>query len=577
MDEQWWRDAVVYQTYLRSFNDANADGIGDLAGLRQRLSHIRDLGVDALWLNPCYLSPQKDHGYDVADYRSIDPQYGTLVEFDGLVIEAHRMGVRVLMDMVANHCSIEHPWFRAALASAPGSSDRERFLFREGRGPDGELPPNNWESVFGGPAWTRVLETDGSPGQWYLHAFDESQPDFNWRNPEVNTYFREVLRFWFDRGVDGFRIDVAHGMFKANDLPDFDPGIDPHNPAMWNQPEVHDVYRTWRSLGDEYSPPRYYVGEIWVPSTDDLARYIGSDQLHQAFCFDLLVQPWHAAAVKGAVERGIAQGKATGQAPAWTLSNHDVHRTVTRYGQDQDLTPPTPSDMIAAARRRGEVDLALGTRRARAAAMLELALPGTSYLYQGEELGLPEVFDLPDDRRQDPIWRRSGGTELGRDGCRVPFPWRSDATHFGFSASKDGEPWLPQPDWFGRFAAYDQETEAESMLNLYRRLITTRRTLFGPDSELEWLETPAPDVLVFRRGAGICVVNFADTPAELAGPLAEHEVALTSMASATRPTTIPGNCAAWLRVETAQVAPPSSPADRVLQDSPLPQLVPTAS
>ena len=538
MNTRWWADAVTYQVYLRSFADASGDGIGDLAGLTSRLDYLRDLGVDALWLNPCYASPQRDHGYDIADYFAIDEAYGTVADLELLVAAAHDRGLRVLMDMVANHCSDQHAWFQAALAAAPGSAERARFLFRDGRGADGELPPNNWGSVFGGAAWTRVDD-----GQWYFHAFDSSQPDFNWRNSEVVDYFDRVMRFWFDRGVDGFRIDVAHGLFKHEELPDWHD--DGHNYAMWDQPEVHDIYRRWRAIGDEYPGGKYFVGEIWVPSLEAMSAYLSADELHQAFSFDLLVQPWESTRMAGAISRALEQGRAVGGPPAWTLSNHDVHRTTTRYGQVQDLSAPVPTDMIAAARRRGTADHELGVRRARAAIMLQLALPGATYLYQGEELGLPEVLDLPDDARQDPIWHRSGGAELGRDGCRVPLPWAANQPSFGFSPpNSTSAPWLPQPEWFAGFAA-DTQGHDGSTLDLYSRVIRSRRGVFSGDT-LEWLETGAPTVLAFRRGNGVCVVNFGDEPHTMRGWAA---AALTT----SHPTdlggddlVVPANSAAWL-------------------------------
>ena len=537
MNARWWTDAVTYQVYLRSFADANGDGIGDLAGLTGRLDYLRDLGVDALWLNPCYASPQKDHGYDIADYFAIDPAYGTVADLVGLVDAAHERGMRVLMDMVANHCSDQHAWFRAALVGARGGRERERFLFRDGRGENGELPPNNWESVFGGPAWTRIDD-----GQWYFHAFDSSQPDFNWRNPDVADYFDEVMRFWFDRGVDGFRIDVAHGLFKDAELPDWQ--ADGHNYAMWDQPEVHEVYRRWRTIGEAYEGGKYFVGEIWVPSLEAMSQYLVADELHQAFSFDLLVQPWEATRMRAAIDRALQQSAAVGGPPAWTLSNHDVHRTTTRYGQDQDLSAPLPTDMIAAARRQGPADLELGVRRARAALLLQLALPGATYLYQGEELGLPEVFDLPDEARQDPIWLRSRGAELGRDGCRVPLPWSASAPSFGFSPANSPAPWLPQPAWFADFAA-DGQAHEESTLDLYARAIRSRRAVFDGDG-LEWLPSGHPDVIVFRRGDGICLVNFGDEQHTVEGwgaaaLLASHPTDLGG-----DDLVVPANSAAWL-------------------------------
>ena len=505
---EWWRDAVVYQVYLRSFKDGNGDGIGDLLGLREGLPSIADLGCDAIWLNPCYASPQRDHGYDIADYRNVDPAYGTLQEFVEMVREAHRLGLRVIMDMVANHCSTEHAWFQEAIRSAPGSAARDRFLFRDGRGDHGSQPPNNWQSVFGGPAWTRVTEADGSAGQWYLHSFDSGQPDFNWRNPEVADEFDRIFRFWFDRGVDGFRIDVSHGHIKADGLPDWpgaDDGTGGHNEAMWDRPEVHDIFRRWRAIAD-VEPARYLVGEVWVPTADRLASYLRPDEMHQAFTFDLLIQPWSAPHMRDAIDTGLRLSP-TGL-PAWTLSNHDVHRAATRYGQDQVLAAPDSADKIAAARRTGEVDLIRGERRARAAAGLMLALPGTPYLYQGEELGLPEVFDLPAEARQDPIWIRSGGKELGRDGCRVPLPWRSSGPAFGFSSAEHISAWLPQPEWFARYARSEQEENRASTLHTYTALIAARRELFPAESPLEWWDTERHDVIAFSRGDAVCVTNF---------------------------------------------------------------------
>ncbi|VXB38098.1 Alpha-glucosidase [Microbacterium sp. 8M] len=538
----WWVGAVAYQVYLRSFRDGDGDGIGDLKGLLRGLEDIAALGCDAIWLNPCYPSPQRDHGYDIADYFDVDPDYGTLADFDAVVREAHRLGIRVLMDMVANHCSIEHEWFRAAVRAAPGSPERARFHFADGRGAEGELPPNNWQSVFGGPAWTRVTDAAGRPGQWYLHSFDSGQPDFNWESADVSLHFRRVLEFWFDRGVDGFRIDVGHGHVKAPGLPDWpgaETGTGGHNHAMWDQPGVHDIYRTWRSLGDSYPEKKYFIGEIWVPSIERLAAYLRPDEMHQAFSFDLLVQPWDASRLRTAIDAGLA---AAGSAPAWTLSNHDVHRTVTRYGQEQILEPTDPTDMIAAARRIGRADLDKGTRRAAAAAALLLALPGTVYLYQGEELGLPEVFDLPREARQDPIWIRSEGAELGRDGCRVPIPWAATEKNFGFGESDSS--WLPQPEWFGRYARDRAAAQPNSMLRIYEQLISLRRRFFAGDAPIVWLDTERPDVLAFQRAGATCVVNTGAQPFAV---LAHWQTGAPVIATAATEaeTVIPRDSAAW--------------------------------
>ncbi|RZS90332.1 alpha-glucosidase [Motilibacter rhizosphaerae] len=553
----WWRDAVIYQVYVRSFADADGDGIGDLAGLRARLDHVARLGVDGIWLNPHYSSPQRDHGYDIADYFAVEPAYGDLDSFDALVADAHERGLKVLLDVVANHCSSDHPWFQEALAAAPGSPERARFVFRDGRGAGGELPPNNWQSIFGGPAWTRVPGPDGTPGQWYLHIFDSSQPDFDWRAPEVPAMFDEVLRFWFDRGIDGFRIDVGHGLYKHPELPDWpcaEDGhdCDPHdyNGHMWNQAEVHEVYRSWRALADSYSPDRelMYVGEVWVPQVDSLADYLRPDELHQAFFFDLLLQPWDGQAFRGAITRGVEQAAATGAPVTWTLSNHDVPRTVTRYGITRDPAATTSqADPIKAARARGAVDVEKGSARARAAVLLQLALPGAVYLYAGEELGLPEVTDLPDEARQDPAFFRTGGEEVGRDGCRVPLPWTEDRPGFGFSlaggADGPAEPWLPQPDWFGKYAVSALEEDRSSVLHLYRDALAQRRGLFAAAEPLVWLETGSPDVLAFERGAARCVVNTGSAPYVL--PEGLGDVVLASAGLSGRE--LPVDAAVWLR------------------------------
>ena len=541
----WWRDASIYQVYLRSFADSDGDGIGDLAGLRSRLDELVDLGVDGIWLNPCYPSPQVDHGYDVADYTAIEPAYGDLAEFDAVVAEAHARGLRLLMDLVPNHCSDRHPWFRAAVAAGPGCPERARFVFRDGRGLDGGQPPNNWQSNIGGPAWTRVTEPDGRPGQWYLHLFAPEQPDFNWRDADVVALFDEVLRFWFDRGVDGFRIDVAHGLYKQADLADWNG--EHYNANAWNQPEVHELYRRWRRILAEYPADRELtlVGEIWVPTVTDLVAYLRPDELPQAFFFDLLLQPWNASLFRASIERGQAEIGSTGATITWTLANHDVHRTVTRYGIGKpDPVDPSLDPMLARVRPRGEVDVELGTRRARAAILLLLALPGSHYLYQGEELGLPEVLDLPDRARQDPAWFRTGGRSFGRDGCRVPLPWTSRPPSFGFSPDNAGTaPWLPQPEWFAKYARSSQETDADSLLALYRAALHARRSVFTrSEQDIRWIDTPGrDDVLAFRRGEARCVVVFGDQPF----PIPPGWPAPVLASAEPRNGRLPGNSAAW--------------------------------
>jgi alpha-glucosidase len=530
----WWRDAVIYQIYVRSFTDADGDGLGDLNGIRSRLPYVRDLGVDAIWLNPFYPSPQADAGYDVADYRDVDPRFGTLADFDALVADAHGMGIRILVDLVPNHTSNEHAWFRAALAAPPGSPERARYIFRNGRGPTGDAPPNDWRSNFGGPAWTRTRTPEGRPGQWYLHLFAPEQPDLDWTNEEVRAEFDAILRFWLDRGVDGFRIDVAHGLAKDPAMPDLAGRFADAGPAhaghpYWDQDEVHDVYRRWRQVIDSYPGDRTFVAEAWVASPERLARYLRPDELHTAFNFIFLLAPWDAAEMRPVIDTSIDALAEVGAPPTWVLSNHDVIREVTRYGG-------------------GET----GTRRARAAALLMLALPGGAYVYQGEELGLPEVLDLPDDVRQDPTFARTGGADLGRDGCRVPLPWSGTEPPFGFAPDGAGEPWLPQPrDW----AALTAERQAEdpgSMLRLYREALRLRRArpALGEGTRtarLDWLDA-GKDVLLFRRAPGFaCLVNVGDTPIAPPGPVATGEVLLASQPLQSDGT-IPGTTTVWYAI-----------------------------
>lgn len=495
-DPDWWRNSVVYQLYLRSFADSDGDGIGDLGGVTANLDHIARLGVDAIWLNPCYPSPNNDGGYDVADYTVVDALYGGMPAFARLRDACHERGIRLMMDLVPNHCSDQHPWFQEALRAGRGSPERARFHFHEGRGANGEEPPNNWRSTFGGPAWTRVAD-----GQWYLHAFDASQPDFNWEHPDVAEMFDAVLRTWFDRGIDGFRIDVAYAMVKAPGLPDLD---DPEgdNPYLWNQPGVHAIFERWRHIADSYSPPRTLLGEVWLPPAA-IADYVRPGELHQAFYFDLMQQPFEAAAFERSVRETFAPLDPAGGGPAWALNSHDVHRSVSRYGlvEPDPVRSADPNALLT--RARGRVDVALGTARATAALMFVLGLPGSVFLFQGEELGLPEVQDLPDDARRDPIWERSGGEEHGRDGCRVPLPWSGEAPPFGFTT---GTPWLPQPEWFVDFTVAREQDE-HSTLAFYKDAIRTRRSI-DASTELEWIDSSRADVLAYRRGSLTCVVMF---------------------------------------------------------------------
>ncbi len=481
-ESPWWKDAVVYQVYPRSFADSDGDGIGDLEGLRARLDYLADLGIDAIWLTPFYPSPLHDGGYDVADYRDVDPRLGTLAGFDALVADAGARGIRVIVDIVPNHCSWDHPLFRAALAARPGSKERELFIFRPGRGPGGSQPPNNWPSAFGGPAWDRVREVPGlggqagAPGQappdddWYLHMFDVSQPDFNWHHPAVVAMFEDTLRFWLDRGVAGFRVDVAHGLFKDATLADSPSPERSHAPSgYYHQPELHALYRTWRKILDSYPTTafpgaRTAVGEVWYDKPSTLQPYLAADELPQVFNFSLILSPWEAASVRAAIDSTYAMCDGS-QAP-WVLGNHDVVRPVTRFG--------SPA-------------------AARAAALLQLALPGSAYIYQGEELGLPEVLDIPDAARQDPTFHRTGGKRAGRDGCRIPLPWSSSGPSFGFSRTPRGQSapaWLPQPPGWDTFSVEAERDDPASFLCMYKAALRLRRShpALGGTGPLRWLD-----------------------------------------------------------------------------------------
>jgi alpha-glucosidase len=507
----WWRSAVIYQVYLRSFADADGDGIGDLAGLRSRLPYIAGLGADAIWITPWYPSPMADGGYDVADSRAIDPRYGTLADAVDLVSEAHRLGLRVLVDLVPNHTSSEHPWFRAALAAEPGSPERARYLFRPGRGLGGDEPPNNWPSAFGGPAWTRVVERDGRAGEWYLHLFAPEQPDLDWSNPEVRADLLATLKFWFDLGIDGFRIDVAMALAKEPGLPDLqERDLVRSTTSHWaaethpyiDGPGIHDLYRTWRAVADAGEPPRVFVGEIALVAPGRLARFLRPDELHTAFNFEFLKAPWSVPGLREAIDGTLAALAPVGAPATWVLENHDEPRVVTRYGWTETGWHD-PGDMPDE-----EPNTALGLRRARAAALLLLALPGSAYIYQGQELGLDSVLDLPEALLQDPQWERSGHTVRGRDGCRVPLPWSGQVAPFGF-APPASTPWLPQP---ARWAALTVEAAAAdpgSTLSLFRAALRLRRAQPGLGGDVfGWLGDD-PDTLHFERAARFrCLVNL---------------------------------------------------------------------
>jgi len=596
--DEWWRSAVIYQIYPRSFADGNGDGMGDLAGIDMRLGSLHDLGVDAIWLSPFYTSPQRDGGYDVADYRDVDPRFGTLSDFDALLAHAHSLGLKVIVDLVPNHSSSDHVWFQEALAASPGSAERARYLFRNGKGPGGDEAPNNWESVFGGPAWTRVTEADGTPGQWYLHLFDSSQPDFDWTNRWVRDEFIGILRFWLDRGADGFRVDVAHGLVKAEGLPDWtaEDGAattmsmgsalesdllghaqqDPATPPYWAQDGVHEIYREWHQVLAEYEGDRVLCAEAWVEPLARLARWVRDDEMHQAFNFSYLETSWSATALRRVIAASLEAFGDVGAPSTWVLSNHDVIRHATRLAmpghgaqvteaavsddqpddaheldealepvEDLDgtttaasLTSPLASDHPTAP------DPVLGLRRARAATTLMLALPGSAYLYQGEELGLPEVLDIPADRREDPVFFRTDGERMGRDGCRVPLPWAAESPAYGFSTT--GESWLPQPDLWRELARDAQHGVPGSTLELYRATLAERSRRDMGTGTIEWLTDYGADVVAFVNNGVTVIANVGEFAVEL--PVGDVLLSSEALSEAALPT----DTTVWLLVTPAE-------------------------
>lgn len=449
------------------------------------------------------------------DPRDVDPRIGTLDQFDDLVSALHAAGIRIIVDIVPNHTSDRHHWFREALASPPGSRARDRYIFRDGLGEDGSTAPADWTSQFGGPAWSRVED-----GQWYLHTHSREQPDLNWDHPDVRADFLHTLEFWADRGVDGFRVDVAHLLVKdlPGELPEEAelnrPGAYPdgRHPTK-DRDEVHEIYATWRELFNRYDPPRMAVAQAWVPAHRRV-RYASPEGLGQAFNFDLLRAAWDAGEYRRIIGENLDLVAQTDGSSTWVLSNHDVVRHATRYGLGCHTRG---KEWLASGGTSPVEDRALGLNRARAGTLLALALPGSAYLYQGEELGLPEVAEIPDEQRQDPRFQRSDGAEKGRDGCRVPLPWSHEGPAFGFSTA---EPHLPQPTWFADYVAADQDVDPYSTLTLYREAIRVRGRFLNSASatagrpEITWLDAGA-DVVAFRRSDGwVCLTNMGTSPVE---------------------------------------------------------------
>ena len=547
-NSEWWRSAVIYQIYPRSFADSNGDGMGDIPGITSRLDSLAALGIDAIWLSPFMRSPQKDAGYDVSDYRDVDPLFGTLDDFDAMVSRAHLLKIRVLVDLVPNHTSDQHDWFQAALKSAPGSAERAFYHFKDGKGQKGELPPNNWLSMFGGPAWTRTTNTDGTPGQWYLHLFDSSQPDLNWENPKVEEAFEEILRFWLDRGVDGFRVDQPHAMAKAAGLPDH-PDIEragagfiegEPSPPMWFQESVHPIFRKWRAILDSYPGDRAMCGEAYVLPLSFMALWVRADEFNQTFNFRFLDSEWKPEILFNTINESFAAFDGVGAPSTWVLSNHDIIRHASRMG---GLTGrPTASNGIGP--NDPQPDRELGLRRARAATLFTLALPGSMYLYQGEELGLPEHTTLEPQYRQDPTFARTNGQRVGRDGCRVPLPWESGVgAANGFNTT--GKSWLPQPEIYAAYSRDQQDGVAGSTLELYKHALKLRAELKLGEGSFEWVaEYVDEKSLGFRNGEILVVHNFGYEPISLPA----GEVIASSLHGMTSGHSLVADQTVWLKL-----------------------------
>ena len=514
ISSEWWRSAIIYQIYPRSFADGNGDGMGDLPGITSRLGSLASLGIDAIWLSPFMRSPQKDAGYDVSDYTDVDPLFGTLADFDAMVTRAHELGLRVLVDLVPNHTSDQHKWFQAALAAPKGSPEREFYHFKEGKGENGELPPNNWLSMFGGPAWTRIAD-----GSWYCHLFDSSQPDLNWENPAVQEAFEDILRFWLDRGVDGFRVDQPHAMGKAPGLPDH-PDVEragagfiegEPSPPMWFQESVHPIFRRWRAILDSYPGERAMCGEAYVLPLSFMALWVRQDEFHQTFNFRYLDSEWKPEILFNSINESFKAFDEVGAPSTWVLSNHDIIRHATRMGGV--VGRPTASDGIGP--NDAQPDRELGLTRARGATLFTLGLPGSTYLYQGEELGLPEHTTIAPEFRQDPTFYRTGGKRVGRDGCRVPLPWEAGVgAANGFNQT--GKAWIPQPEIYAEYSRDQQEGVEGSTLEMYKHALKLRKELGLGHGSFDWVpEYTNESALGYRNGDVLVIHNFGSNPIEL--------------------------------------------------------------
>jgi len=518
VDNNWWRQAVVYQIYPRTFLDSNNDGMGDLKGITSKIGYLSELGIDAVWLSPFYPSHLYDGGYDVDDYRNVDSRIGSLEDFDLMVKAFHAENIKIIVDIVPNHSSIHHEWFQEALNSPKGSPARDRYIFMDG---EGDNPPNNWPSHFGPTCWTRVPD-----GQWYLHLFAPEQPDFNWKNEDVRADFEKTIRFWSDRGVDGFRVDVAHSLAKEisapyPEYPNYNTESIPEDGThqLFDRDELMEIYKDWRKIFNSYNPPKFAVAEANAP-VSRRGRYAKQETLGQAFSFELLETQWDAKKYRKVIATSLEFAELNDSSTTWTLSNHDQVRHLSKFGL------PAGTDYKKWLLTNGTDPICNyeeGLKIARAATLLILGLPGSTYLYQGEELGLPEVADLKPEQLADPIWLRTSGKEKGRDGCRVPLPW----------SEKDAYP------NFKGLSAELQEEQSDSMLNFYRKALWLRRDVCK-DETFEFDKTPEEVISFKRSGNWLVITNFGAKPIELPS----GKVLISSLPIVNNQ--LPANATAWV-------------------------------